>query len=79
MILESDRFGIEVELTAKMAKLRPRIHEIPISYYPRTYLQGKKINWKDGVAALAHLVRFNLLTSREESFRQIPERYRTGE
>jgi glycosyltransferase involved in cell wall biosynthesis len=76
MKLESKRFGIEVELTAKIAKLRMRIYEIPISYYPRSRMQGKKINWKDGVAALYHLVRFNMFCSREESFREIPDRYR---
>jgi len=79
MVLESQRFGIEVELTAKMAKVRPRICEIPISYYPRTRLQGKKINWKDGVAALGHLVRYNLFTTRDQSFKDVPERYKATE
>jgi len=68
MNLRSNRFGIEVELTAYIAKVRPRIHELPISYFPRTHLQGKKISWRDGVAALWHLVRFNLLTSAEGAF-----------
>lgn len=67
MNLRSQRFGIEVELTAYVAKSATRVFELPIHYYPRTRLQGKKINWKDGVAALAHLVRFNLLTSPEEA------------
>jgi glycosyltransferase involved in cell wall biosynthesis len=75
MQLKSRRFGIEVELTAYVAKTRARIHELPISYYPRTRLQGKKINWKDGVAALAHLVRFNTLTSLNEAFGRLPDRY----
>ncbi len=76
MKLESQRFGIEVELTAKISKLHVRVFEVPISYFPRTRLQGKKINWKDGVAALYHLVRFNLLTSREDAFKQeIPKKY----
>jgi glycosyltransferase involved in cell wall biosynthesis len=75
MQLQSQRFGIEVELTAYVAKTRARVYERPIRYYPRTRLQGKKINWKDGVAALFHLVRFNLLTSRENAFRDLPVRY----
>jgi len=75
MNLKSNRFGVEVELTAYVAKTSARIFEFPISYYPRTKLQGKKINWKDGVAALGHLVRFNLLTSTEEAFQALPVRY----
>ena len=58
----SGRFGIAPELTARLAKLRLRICEVPISYLPRQYGQGKKINWKDGLAALWHIVRFNLLS-----------------
>jgi glycosyltransferase involved in cell wall biosynthesis len=76
MKLKSARFGIEVELTAYVAKVRARIYELPISYFPRTVLQGKKINWKDGVAALVHLVRFNWLISQEEAFDRLPEKYR---
>jgi glycosyltransferase involved in cell wall biosynthesis len=68
MRLTSRRFGIEVELTAFVAKARVRIYELPISYYPRTQLQGKKINWKDGVAALWHLATFNWFTPLEEAF-----------
>jgi glycosyltransferase involved in cell wall biosynthesis len=78
MQLKSLRFGIEVELTAYLAKARVRIYELPISYFPRTRLQGKKINWKDGVAALWHLVRFNLLVETDEAFKGLPERYRAG-
>ncbi len=62
--LVSKRFGIEVELTARLARAGARIWEIPISYSGRTYAEGKKINWRDGVAALWHLLRFNLLTPR---------------
>lgn len=58
--LESKKFGIEPELTAKVAKGRWRIYEIGISYYGRTYEEGKKINWKDGIAAIWHIIRFNL-------------------
>ena len=75
MKLQSQRFGIEVELTAYIAKVRARIYELPISYYPRTQLQGKKINWKDGVAALWHLIRFNFLIRAQDAFEVIPERY----
>jgi len=58
--LESKRFGIEPELTARIAKGRWRVYEIGISYYGRTYEEGKKINWKDGLAAIWHIARFNL-------------------
>jgi hypothetical protein len=68
MKLRSQRFGIEVELTAYIAKLRLRVHELPISYFPRRRLHGKKIGWRDGVAALYHLVRFNLLLSPEDAY-----------
>jgi len=60
MPLRSNRFGIEPELTAKLARRRARIYEVPISYHGRTYDQGKKIGWKDGFAALWAIVRFNL-------------------
>lgn len=72
MNLTSQRFGIEVELTAYLGKTRARIFELPIHYYPRTRLQGKKINWKDGVAALYHIVRFNIFVNTETAFKQIP-------
>lgn len=77
MKLRSKRFGVEVELTAYIAKIRARVFELPISYFPRTYLQGKKINWKDGIAALYHLVRFNLLIDVEGAFdrERLPKRY----
>ena len=60
--LVSERFGIEVELTARLARSGARMWEVPISYDGRTYAEGKKIDWKDGVAALWHIFRFNLLT-----------------
>jgi glycosyltransferase involved in cell wall biosynthesis len=59
--LTSDRFGFEVEITARLAQSGARIWELPISYSGRTYAEGKKITWKDGVAALFHIARFNLL------------------
>ena len=58
--LETDRFGFEVEITAKLARLKARIYEVPISYSGRDYSQGKKITWKDGVAALWWIVRYGL-------------------
>jgi glycosyltransferase involved in cell wall biosynthesis len=75
MVLQSKRFGIEVELTAYLGKVRARVQELPIVYYPRTQLQGKKISWKDGVAALRHLVYFNFLVSKHEAFRNLPKKY----
>ncbi|HET6516313.1 MAG TPA: glycosyltransferase family 2 protein [Thermodesulfovibrionales bacterium] len=58
--IEEDRFGFEPEVTAKIAKLRCRIYEVGIPYYGRTYEQGKKIGWKDGVSALRCIVKYNL-------------------
>jgi glycosyltransferase involved in cell wall biosynthesis len=60
--LRCDRFGFEPEITAKIARGGWRIYEVPISYAGRTYAEGKKINWKDGVSALWTIIRFNLLT-----------------
>jgi glycosyltransferase involved in cell wall biosynthesis len=62
--LTSDRFGFEPEVTARLAQARARIYEMPISYSGRTYAEGKKIGWKDGVAALMHIIRFNLVRQR---------------
>jgi glycosyltransferase involved in cell wall biosynthesis len=59
--LTSDRFGFEPEITARLSRARVRIFEVPISYSGRTYAEGKKIGWRDGVAAIAHIIRFNLL------------------
>jgi glycosyltransferase involved in cell wall biosynthesis len=58
--LRSSRFGIDPELTAWVSKFNFRITEVPISYRGRTYKEGKKINWKDGLAAVYHIIRFNL-------------------
>ena len=61
--LKEKRFGIEPEVTAKMAKIKDiRIYEVGISYYGRTYSEGKKINWKDGFRALYCIVRYNLFS-----------------
>jgi glycosyltransferase involved in cell wall biosynthesis len=56
--LKSQRFGFEPEITIKLAKKRCRFYEVPISYHGRTYEEGKKITWKDGIAALYYMMRF---------------------
>ncbi len=58
--LTSDRFGFEPEITARLARRDARIYEVPISYAGRTYAEGKKINWRDGIAAFWHILKFNL-------------------
>lgn len=60
LALTSDRFGFEPEVTARLAQARARVWEIGISYSGRTYAEGKKIGWRDGAAAVWHIVRFNL-------------------
>lgn len=60
--LKEKRFGIEPEITAKIAKLNIRIYEVGISYYGRDYSQGKKITWKDGFSALRCIVKYNLFS-----------------
>jgi glycosyltransferase involved in cell wall biosynthesis len=59
--LSANRFGIEPELTARLAQARARIYELPISYDGRSYAEGKKIGWKDGVSALWCIFRYNVL------------------
>jgi glycosyltransferase involved in cell wall biosynthesis len=61
IVIEENRFGVEPEITAKVAKLKQRIFEVGISYSGRTYQEGKKIGWKDGVAALKCILKYNLL------------------
>lgn len=73
MIIVSSGFGFEVEATAKVAKLGVAIYEVPISYYGRTYSEGKKISFRDGLIALWLIFRFNLFCSRRASFRKLPE------
>jgi glycosyltransferase involved in cell wall biosynthesis len=58
--LKSKRFGFEPEITIKLAKLKAKIYEVPISYSGRDYSAGKKIGWKDGIAAIYHIIRFKL-------------------
>ncbi len=61
MKLSSNRFGFEPEVTARVSQMRCRIYEVPISYWGRDYGAGKKITWRDGVAALWHIFKFNLI------------------
>lgn len=76
IVLESNRFGFEPEVTAKIARLKIRVMELPISYYPRNYMEGKKITWKDGVAALRHLIVYNLFSSPKKYIKPtMPEKY----
>ena len=56
--LKSPRFGMETEMTVKLARTRARIYEVPVRYHGRTYAEGKKINWSDGLAAVGHLLRY---------------------
>ncbi|MEO5668435.1 MAG: glycosyltransferase family 2 protein [Bdellovibrionota bacterium] len=76
VVLESRRFGFEPEVTAKIARLKLRVHEVGISYFPRNYMEGKKITWKDGVAALWHLFYFNVFADKSAFFRpSMPTHY----
>lgn len=59
--IEEDRFGFEPEVTAKVARIKCRIYEVGISYHGRTYEEGKKIGWKDGVSALRCIIKYNLM------------------
>ena len=58
IVIKSKRFGVEPELTAKIARMGCRIYEVPVSYYGRDYDEGKKITWRDGLAAIWHIIRF---------------------
>jgi hypothetical protein len=73
MALTSSGFGFEIEVTAKVAKLGCAIYEVPISYYGRTYEQGKKIGPLDALAAFWYIARFNLFCTLGKSFAQRPE------
>ena len=70
LVLTSDRFGFEPEITARLAQARARVWEVSISYSGRTYEEGKKIGWRDGVAALWHILTFNCFTSLEKSIKK---------
>ncbi len=58
--IEEDRFGVEPEIIAKLARAGCRIYEVGISYNGRTYREGKKVNWKDGMRAIYAIVKYNL-------------------
>lgn len=58
LVLTADRFGFEPEITARLAQAGARVYEVPVSYAGRTYAEGKKINWKDGVAALWCILKY---------------------
>ena len=72
MRITSRGFGFEIEVTAKVAKLACAIYEVPISYYGRTYDEGKKIGFMDGVEAFWLVFRFNLFCGLRSSFREVP-------
>ena len=59
--IQENRFGFEPEITAKIARLGVRIYEVPISYYGRTYAEGKKINWRDGFSAIRCILKYNFI------------------
>lgn len=73
MLITSSGFGFEIEVTAKVAKINCALYEVPISYYGRTYEEGKKITYRDGIAAIFYIIRYNLLCSRQKSFVNLPE------
>ena len=77
--IESPRFGFEPEITAKVAVLKARVAEVPIRYFPRNYIEGKKIRWTDGVAALWHIARFNVDSARARKATEgVPERFKVS-
>jgi glycosyltransferase involved in cell wall biosynthesis len=82
MIITSTGFGFEIEVTAKVAKLGCSIYEVPISYHGRTYEQGKKIGFRDGLQALWLIFFYNVFSNRKSSFQGLPDvagpRRRTG-
>lgn len=73
MTISSRGFGFEIEATAKVAKLGCAVYEVPISYYGRTYEEGKKIRARDGLSAFWFILRFNLFCSRRASFKRLPD------
>ena len=58
--IEENRFGVEPEIVAKVARMRCRVYEVGISYYGRTYSDGKKIGWQDGLSAIRAILKYNL-------------------
>ncbi len=78
MIISSNGFGFEIEVTAKLAKLGCAMYEVPISYYGRTYEEGKKVGLIDGMAALWFIIRYNVFCSLRNSYRELPKRPASG-
>ena len=70
MVLSASRFGFEVEVTAKIAKINCRVYEVPISYYGRTYEEGKKITIWDGIKAIFLIFYYNLFVSKKKSYKK---------
>lgn len=73
MVITSSGFGFEIEVTAKVAMLGCRLYEVPISYYGRTYEEGKKIGFSDGLAALWYIIRYNLFCNLAQAYTRIPD------
>ena len=71
-ILKCNRFAFEPEFTSKVARNNFRIYEVPISYFGRTYKEGKKTGWRDGISAIFSILRFNLLWSLKKSYQKMP-------
>ena len=69
LVIKEPRFGIEPEITAQIAAFRVRLYEVAISYYGRTYEEGKKITWRDGFSAIRCIIKYNL-NSRKKKFRK---------
>ncbi len=73
MLIYSKGFGFEIEVVAKIAKLKCRVYEVPISYYGRTYEEGKKIGLADGIDAFWYILRYNVFVSLARSYRTVPK------
>jgi hypothetical protein len=74
IVIEENRFGFEPEITAKVAKLGCTVYEVGVSYYGRTYREGKKIDWRDGVRAIYAILKYNLRWPPERESPQAPWR-----
>lgn len=77
MHLTNNRFGIEPEMLARLSQMGARVYEVPVSYYGRTYAEGKKITWRDGFAAIYHIVRAALTSGRQGTL-TLPARGRSN-
>jgi glycosyltransferase involved in cell wall biosynthesis len=77
--LETNRFGFDPEVVAKIARLKLRVMEVPVSYFPRKYLEGKKMSWMDGIAQVWHIAYFNLVKRKAKCFEEsLPPQYLPG-